>query len=99
MRKTLSLIIREIKLNKYIIIKYINLEIYVSKYYNDQFIKILLKYITFIINNLKINILIKINIFNFKKINLIIFTRINYINNYNIIFEFIIILLAKLFIK
>ena len=43
--------------------------------------------------------LIEINIFNFKKINLIIFIYINYINNYNIIFKFIIISLIRSFIK
>ena len=100
MRKVLSFIIYNIKLNKYIIMKYVNLNIYVSDYYlNNQLIKVLFRYIIFVINNLKIKILIEINIFIIKNINLIIFIRINYINNYSIIFKFIIILLARLFIK
>lgn len=80
-------------------IEYINLNIYISSYYanNNRLIKVLFKYITFIINNLRAKMLININILIFKNIDLIIFTRINYINNYNIIFKLSIIL--RLFIK
>ena len=101
MRKVLLFIIREIKLNRYIMIKYINLDIYILKYYNidNKFIKVLFKYIIFIINNLKIKIFININIFIYKDIDLIIFTRINYIDNYYILFNFNIILFIRSFIK
>ena len=51
------------------------------------------------INNLKIKMLINMNIFTFKDIDFIIFTRINYINNYDIIFSFTIISLIRFFIK
>ena len=101
MRKALLFIIREIKLNRYIMIKYVNFDIYVLKYYNidNRFVKALFKYITFIINNLKIKIFININILVYENIDLIIFTRIDYINNYYISFNFNIILFVRFFIK
>ena len=101
MRKALLFIIREIKLNRYITIKYVNLDIYVSKYYNidNKFIKTLFKYITFIIDNLKAKIFIDINILIYKDIDLIIFTRINHINNYYISFNFNITPFIRPFIK
>ena len=101
MRKVLLFIIREIKLNRYITIKYVNLDIYILKYYdiNNRPIKVLLKYIIFMVNNLKIKIIININILTYKNIDLIIFTRINYINNYYILFNFNIILFVRFFIK
>ena len=43
--------------------------------------------------------LIDINIFDIKNNNFIVFARIDYIDNYNIMFKFIIILLSKIFIK
>ena len=43
--------------------------------------------------------LININIFIFENIDFIIFTRINYIDNCNIIFQFIIISLTRFFVK
>ena len=81
-------VIREINLNRYITIEYVNLNIYILNYYNvdDRFIEILYKYITFMINNLRAKMFIDINILIFKDIDFIIFTRINYIDNYNIIF-------------
>ena len=101
MRKALLFIIREINLNRYIIIKYINFDIHVSKYYNidNKFIKALFKYITFIINNFKAKIFININILAYEDIDLIIFTRIDYIDNCYISFNFNVILLTKFFIK
>ena len=101
MRKTLLFVIREINLNRYIITKYINLDIYILSYYNvnNRPIEILLKYIILIINNLKIKIFITINIFIYENIDLIIFTRIDYINNYYILFNLNIILFIKPFIK
>ena len=97
----LSLIIREIKLNRYITIKYVNLDIYILEYYNidNRSIKALLKYMTFIVNNLKIKIFIDIDILAYKDINLVIFTRIDYIDNFYISFNFNIILFIKPFIK
>ena len=81
--------------------KYINLDIYVLSYYNvnDKFIKVLFKYITFIIDNLRVKIFININILACENIDLTIFTRIDYINNYYILFNFNIILFARFFIK
>ena len=101
MRKTLSLIIYEINLNRYIIAKYINLDIYVLNYYNvnNKFVKVLLKYIIFIINNLRIKIFININILIYENIDLIIFTRIDYIDNYYILFNLNIIPLIRFYIK
>ena len=101
MRKALSLVIREIDLNRYIIIKYINLDIHVSRYYDidNKFIKALFKYIIFMINNFKIKMLININIFICEDIDLIIFTRINYINNCYILFSLNVTLSIKSFIK
>ena len=51
------------------------------------------------VDNFKIKMLIEINILISEDINLIIFIRISYINNYNIIFKFIIISLIRSFIK
>ena len=76
-----------------------NFSIYVLNYLDNRFVKALLKYITFVINNLKVKILIDINVLIFKNINLIISSRISYINNYNITFKLIITPLIKLFIK
>ena len=101
MRKALSLVIREIKSNRHIIIKYINLDIYVLDYYDidNRSVKALFKYITFMINNLRVKILININILIYEDIDLIIFTRIDYINNCYILFSLIIILLIRFLIK
>ena len=101
MRKALSLVIREIKSNRYIIVKYINLDIYVLDYYDidDKLVKVLFKYITFMVNNLKIKMLIGINILTFEDINLNISKRINRINNYCISFNFNVISSIKPFVK
>ena len=101
MRKALLFVIRGINLNRYIIIKYINLDIYISKYYNidNKLIKALFKYIIFIINIFKIKIFIDINILVCEDIDLIISTRIDYINNCYILFNFNVILSIKPFIK
>ena len=101
MRKALSFIIREINSNRYIIAKYINLDIYILNYYNvdNKFVKALFKHIIFIINNLKVKIFININILICENIDLIIFMRINYINNCYILFNLNIILSIRLFIK
>ena len=101
MRKALLFIIREIDLNRYIIIKYVNLDIHISRYYDidSKFIETLFKYIIFVINNFKVKMLIDINVFIYKNIDLIIFTRIDYINNYCILFNFNVILSIRFFIK
>ena len=94
-------IIREIRLNRHIITRYINLDIHVLNYYNvdNKLIKALFKYIIFVINNLKAKILININILIYENIDLIIFTRIDYTNNCYISFNFNIILSIRFFIK
>ena len=77
-----------------------NLNIYIlDRYLDSRSIEVLFKYITFIVNNLRAKMLININIFISKDINFIISKRINYINNYNIIFKFIVTLSARPFIK
>ena len=91
--------IRNIKFNQYIIIEYINFNIYILNYNNDRSIKILFKHIIFVVNNLKTKMLIDINIFDIENIDFIISARIDYIDNYNIIFKFIIISLSRPFIK
>ena len=53
----------------------------------------------FVVDNLKIKILIDINIFNIENIDFVIFARIDYIDNCNITFEFIVISLSRFFIK
>ena len=60
--------------------------------------KALIKRKTFIINNLRVKILIEIDILTFKDINLIISTYSNYIDSYRIKFKLIIIS-SKSFIK
>lgn len=100
MRKVLSLIVRDIESNKYIIAKYINLNIYVLGHHlNNRPVEALFRYIAFIIDNFRAKMLIEINIFVVKNIDLIIFTRIDYVDSYNIIFELIVISLVRLFIK
>ena len=81
--------------------KYINFDIYVLSYYNvnNRFIKVLFKYITFIIDDLRIKIFIDINIFICENIDLIIFTRIDYIDNCYFLFDFNITSSVRFFIK
>ena len=101
MRKALSLVIREIKSNRYITIEYINLDIYILNHHDidNKLVKALLKYITFIINNLKAKMLININILAFENINLNILKRIGHIDNYYISFNFNITPPARSFVK
>ena len=101
MRGTLLFIIRGIKSNRYIIIKYINLDIYILNYYDidNKPVKALFKYIIFIINNLKAKMFININIFIFEDINLNILKRIGRIDNYCISFNFNVISFIRSFVK
>ena len=100
MRRVSLLIIRDIESNKYIIAEYVNLNIYVlNRYLDSRLIKVLFKYIIFVINNLRVKMLIKINIFIFKDIDFVISTRTNYIDSYNTTFKLIITSSIKPFIK
>ena len=92
---------REIKLNYYSTIKYIKLNIYILEYYNfnKRSIEVLLKYQTFIVNNLYTKILIRIDILILENINLVISIYLEYINSYYIKFKLIITPLLRLLIK
>ena len=59
-----------------------------SGYYssNNRSIEALFRYIAFVIDNLRVKILIDIDILTMKDVNLVIFIRTNFINSYNTIF-------------
>ena len=76
--------IREIESNQHIIIKYVNFNIYISNRYNvdDKFVEVLFKCQIFVINNLRIKMLIDINVLAIEDIDLIIIMRKGHIDNY-----------------
>jgi hypothetical protein len=82
---TTIIIIRGINSNRYFINKYILLFIFISKKRNNK--DIVVKFIreVYLINNLKVKILISTDIISFKNIDIIIFKDEVYINLYNII--------------
>ena len=100
LQKASPLVIRGIGSNKYIITEYINLSIYVSeRYTKNQFVEVLLRYIVFVVDNLKAKMLIEMNILVSEDIDLIISTRIDYVDSYSTTFELTITSPARLFIK
>ena len=101
LRKVSPLIIRGIESNRYITTEYINLDIYISSHHSSDSrpIKVLLKHIAFVIDNLRAKILISIDILAAEDVNLIIFTYINFIDSYNTTFQLTITLSIRFFIR
>ena len=81
----ISLIIKEISKIRYFIIKYIYIFFLLFKKLNiSELVLIKITINIYLINDFRVNILIKINTINSKGINIIIIKRYIYITSYNI---------------
>ena len=87
--KDVSLVVREIGSNKHITTEFVNLDLYISEYYDvdDRSVKALFRCQAFIVNNLRAKMLIEMNILDPKNIDLIISTRIEHIESCFTVFE------------
>lgn len=93
--------VRGIGLNQHITAKYVNLYIYISGFYDadNRLIEALFKRFAFVVDNLRVKMLIRIDILASEEIDLVISIRTNHISNYDITFQLTVAPLLRPFIK